>query len=196
MPAMAVVAGQADSSRLNHVPEPPADNGDVLIEPLAIGICGTDEIVPDDFGALSPGAGRPMLGHGSLGSVVDSPDSSGVASSDPVVSIVRRSDPAACPDRAVGERDLYCNSRYIKHAIDGRNGDASAPDSIPPLLAQLLERQRGSISDARATADIVMEPTEVSSAVLDILILARTGPDASVCLTGVSSDGRQLTMMT
>ena len=63
----------------------------------------------------------------------------------------------------------------------------------PGLVADLGATYRtGSISDACATADIVIECTGVSSLVLEVL--GRTAPDGIVCLTGVSSGGRQLTI--
>ena len=56
MRAITVVPGHADSVRLDEVPEPPADDGPVLVETLAIGVCGTDvEIVHGDYGAPPPG---------------------------------------------------------------------------------------------------------------------------------------------
>jgi glucose 1-dehydrogenase len=63
----------------------------------------------------------------------------------------------------------------------------------PKLVADLGATYRtGSISDACATADIVIECTGVSSLVLEVL--GRTAPDGIVCLTGVSSGGRHLTI--
>ena len=63
----------------------------------------------------------------------------------------------------------------------------------PGLVADLGATYRtDSISDACATADIVIECTGVSSLVLEVL--GRTAPDGIVCLTGVSSGGRQLTI--
>jgi glucose 1-dehydrogenase len=274
MRAITVVPGQADSVRLDEVPEPPADDGPVLVETLAIGVCGTDvEIVRGDYGAPPPGVDRLILGHESLGRVLDAPSDSGLAGGDLVVGIVRRPDPVPCPNCGVGEWDMCRNGRYTERGIKGRHGYASDRYRIRPefavkvdpgldrvgvlvepasvvakawehiariggralwrpsqvvvtgagpigLLAALLGRQRGldvvvfdqvtdgpkpglvadlgatyctgSISDACVSADIVIECTGVSSLVLEVL--GRTAADGIVCLTGVSSGGRQLTI--
>ena len=42
MRAITVVPGQAGSARLDDVPEPDPSQGAVLVEALALGICGTD----------------------------------------------------------------------------------------------------------------------------------------------------------
>jgi glucose 1-dehydrogenase len=274
MRAITVVPGHAGSVRLDDVPEPPADDGPVLVETLAIGVCGTDtEIVHGEYGAPPPGAERLILGHESLGRVVDAPSGCGLTTGDLVVGIVRRPDPVPCPNCAVGEWDMCRNGRYTERGINRRNGYASDRYRIRPdyavkvdpgldrvgvlvepasvvakawehvvrigsrahwqpsevmilgagpigLLAALLGRQRGldvvvfdqvtdgpkpglvadlgatyrtdSISDACATADIVFECTGVSSLVLEVL--GRTAPNGIVCLTGVSSGSRQLTI--
>jgi threonine dehydrogenase-like Zn-dependent dehydrogenase len=63
----------------------------------------------------------------------------------------------------------------------------------PELVAALGATYRtDSISDTCATADVIIECTGVASLVLEVL--GRTAPDGIVCLTGVSSGGRQLTV--
>jgi threonine dehydrogenase-like Zn-dependent dehydrogenase len=37
-----VLPGQAGSARLDDIAEPPPDEGPVLVETLAVGVCGTD----------------------------------------------------------------------------------------------------------------------------------------------------------
>lgn len=131
MRAITVVPGQADSIRLDDVPEPPTDDGPVLVETLAIGVCGTDvEIVEGDYGAPPPGVERLILGHESLGRVLDAP-----ADSDLVVGIVRRPDPVPCPNCAVGEWDMCRNGHYTERGINGRNGYASDRYRIRPEFA-------------------------------------------------------------
>ena len=116
-------------------PEPPADDGPVLVETLAIGVCGTDvEIVRGDYGAPPPGADRLILGHESLGRVLDAPSGCGLTTGDLVVGIVRRPDPVPCPNCAVGEWDMCRNGRYTERGINGRNGYASDRYRIRPEL--------------------------------------------------------------
>ena len=42
MQAVTVVPGTAGSARLDDVPEPGAELGSVVVEALAVGVCGTD----------------------------------------------------------------------------------------------------------------------------------------------------------
>jgi threonine dehydrogenase-like Zn-dependent dehydrogenase len=136
MRAITVVPGHADSLRLDDVPEPPADDGPVLVETLAIGVCGTDvEIVHGDYGVPPPGAERLILGHESLGRVADAPSGCGLTTGDLVVGIVRRPDPVPCPNCAVGEWDMCRNGRYTERGINGRNGYASDRYRIRPDYA-------------------------------------------------------------
>ena len=72
MRAVTVVPGTAGSLRVEEVPEPDPGLGSVLVEALAVGICGTDaEIAEGGYGWPPPGRDRLILGHESLGRVVD-----------------------------------------------------------------------------------------------------------------------------
>jgi hypothetical protein len=106
MKAVTVAPGTAGSVRLEEVPEPDASLGSVVVEALAAGICYTDtEIASASHGRAPAGRDRLILGHESLGRVVD-PGPSGFAVGEHVVGIVRRPDPAPCPNCAVGEWDM------------------------------------------------------------------------------------------
>jgi len=49
---------------VRDVPEPPEADGPVLVETLAVGICGTDhEIINGDYGEAPPGDDHLVLGH-------------------------------------------------------------------------------------------------------------------------------------
>jgi glucose 1-dehydrogenase len=53
MQAVTVVPGTAGSAKLDEVPEPAADLGSVVVEALAVGVCGTDaEIAGGSYGWL------------------------------------------------------------------------------------------------------------------------------------------------
>ncbi|MEN3316352.1 MAG: glucose 1-dehydrogenase, partial [Acidimicrobiaceae bacterium] len=68
MRAVSVIPLQKDSVDLTDMPEPPAEDGPVLVETIAVGVCGTDlEIIAGDYGWAPPGADRLILGHESLG---------------------------------------------------------------------------------------------------------------------------------
>ena len=72
MKAVTVQPGVAGSVRYEDVPEPDESTGSILVEAVAVGICGTDvEIASGAYGWAPPGRDRLILGHESLGRVVD-----------------------------------------------------------------------------------------------------------------------------
>jgi threonine dehydrogenase-like Zn-dependent dehydrogenase len=123
MRALTVVPQKANSLELTDVPEPDAAQGDVLVDVLAVGICGTDvEIIGGEYGEAPPGHDRLVLGHESLGRVHEAPDGAGVAQGDLVACIVRCPDPVPCPNCAAGQWDMCSNGRYTEHGIKGLDG--------------------------------------------------------------------------
>ena len=56
MRAMTVIPGRPDSAELTERPEPEPKDGELLVEPLYLGVCGTDrEILDGDHGEPPPG---------------------------------------------------------------------------------------------------------------------------------------------
>jgi threonine dehydrogenase-like Zn-dependent dehydrogenase len=151
MRALTVLPGVADSGALTDVAEPDPAQGSVLVASRAVGICGTDrEILAGEYGQAPPGADRLVLGHESLGEVIEAPDGCGLSAGDPVVGMVRRPDPVPCANCAAGEADMCRNGRYTEHGITGLHGFGrdrwrAAPDMVVPVdpglgdLAVLLE---------------------------------------------------------
>jgi glucose 1-dehydrogenase len=67
--------------------------GSVLVEAIAVGVCGTDvEIVEGKYGWAPPGGTRLVLGHESLDRVIDPGLHAGLKKGDLVVGIERRPD--------------------------------------------------------------------------------------------------------
>ncbi len=98
MKAITVEPRQPGSACLEDVPEPDARDGSVLVEAVAVGVCGTDvEIVEGKYGWAPQGKARLVLGHESLGRVVDPGPSGALHKGDLVVGIVRRPDPYRVP---------------------------------------------------------------------------------------------------
>jgi glucose 1-dehydrogenase len=271
MLALSVSPGIPNSMRLDDVPEPALGDGSLLVETLAIGICGTDrEIVAGKYGWAPPGSDRLIIGHESLGRIIDGPDGGELHAGDLVVGIVRRPDPVPCAACARGEWDMCRNGRYTERGIKERHGYGAARFRIEPeftikldpkladcgvlveptsvvakaweqierigqrsaswqpqtvlitgagpigLLAALLGQQRGfkiHVLDRAETGpkpelvralgatyhlreigalvpDLVIECTGATSVILDVL--ERVAPDGLVCLTGVSSGGREI----
>jgi threonine dehydrogenase-like Zn-dependent dehydrogenase len=126
MRALTVAPGGAGSARLEEVAEPPPADGEVLVEGLELGICGTDaEILAGDYGESPPGEDRLVLGHESLGRVLEAPVGSGLEAGDLVAGIVRRPDPVPCAACGAGEWDMCRNGLYTERGIKGRHGYAS-----------------------------------------------------------------------
>ncbi|MGH3648443.1 MAG: alcohol dehydrogenase catalytic domain-containing protein [Micromonosporaceae bacterium] len=98
MRALTVRPGFHDSLTLSDIPEPQPEEGPLVVEGLAVGLCGTDvEIVDGGYGEAPGGEDRLVIGHENLGRVAQAPDGSGVAAGDLVVGVVRRPDPEPCP---------------------------------------------------------------------------------------------------
>jgi threonine dehydrogenase-like Zn-dependent dehydrogenase len=137
--ALTVRPGVADSLDLTDLPEPPVEEGSVLVDAVAVGLCGTDiEIVAGQYGQAPPGSEVLVLGHENLGRVAQAPTESGLAAGDLVVGIVRRPDPVPCPPCAAGEWDMCRNGRYTEHGIKGLHGFArerwrAEPDGLVRL---------------------------------------------------------------
>ena len=126
MRAITVVPGQQGSVALTEMPEPPSADGPVLVQTVAIGICGTDlEIIDGAYGWAPPGQERLIIGHESLGRVAEVAPGAGFAAEDLVVGIVRRPDPVPCPACAAGDWDMCTNGRYTERGIKARHGFAS-----------------------------------------------------------------------
>jgi threonine dehydrogenase-like Zn-dependent dehydrogenase len=143
MKALTVLPLTANSAELSDIAEPAADEGTILVETLGVGICGTDaEIISGAYGWAPPGHRRLVLGHESIGRVVDAPTGSGFAAGDLVVGIVRRPDPVPCYSCAAGEWDFCRNGEYTEHGIKALDGFAReryrvAPDALVKVDAGL-----------------------------------------------------------
>ncbi len=276
MRALTVLPGTSGSLTVEERPVPRPSEGELLVEAVAVGVCGTDrEIVSGAYGTAPPGSDRLVLGHESLGRVLEAPPGSGFSVGDLVAGVVRRPDPVPCGACAVGEFDMCRNGRYRERGIKqvdgygaelwtveadyavrvdsalGLCGVLAEPASVLAkaweqverigqrawfeprnvlvtgagpigLLAALLGVQRGLevhvldrvtdgpkpglVADLGATyhhdtmaevtsrtqPDIVVEATGVGALVIDAL--TATGPYGIVCLTGVSTAGRHLTI--
>jgi threonine dehydrogenase-like Zn-dependent dehydrogenase len=154
MKAVTVTPGTARSVRLEDVPEPDAALGPVVVEALATGICGTDaEIASGAYGWPPAGRDRLILGHESLGRVVD-PGPTAFAVGEHVVGIVRRPDPAPCPNCAVGEWDMCSNGGYTERGIKQADGFMAERWRIEPDYAVRVDKDLGHLG-------ALLEPTTV-----------------------------------
>jgi glucose 1-dehydrogenase len=155
MRAITVIPGQQGSVALTDVPEPPEEDGPILVRAQAVGICGTDlEIINGEYGSAPPGQDRLIIGHESLGRVVEAGPGTGFGAGDLVVGIVRRRDPVPCPACAAGHWDMCTNGQYTERGIKGRHGYASERYRIHPenLVA---------VDPALGILGVLLEPTTV-----------------------------------
>ena len=155
MRALTVKPGTANSLALSDVPEPPASDGDLLVDALALGLCGTDhEIVAGEYGQAPPGHDRLVLGHENLGRVREAPPGSGFSAGDLVVGIVRRPDPVPCPACAIGQWDMCRNGRYTEHGIKGLDGFARERWRVPADAAVRIDPALGDLG-------VLLEPATI-----------------------------------
>jgi threonine dehydrogenase-like Zn-dependent dehydrogenase len=155
MKALTVQPMVAGSARLDDVDDPPESDGPVLVQTLAVGVCGTDvEIVTGAYGWAPPGRDRLVLGHESLGRVLEAPAGAPVAPGDLVVGIVRRPDPVPCDNCAVGEWDFCRNGQYTERGIKAHDGYCSERYRIHPDFAVKVDPALGPLG-------VLLEPTSV-----------------------------------
>ncbi len=186
MRAITLDPGRPGSADLEEMPEPPREEGAILVDGVALGICGTDaEIVRGDYGEAPPGSERLILGHESLGRVAEAPDGSGFAPGDLVVGIVRRPDPVPCPSCAAGEWDFCRNGRYTERGIKALHGYGSERWRIEPDFAVKLDPDLGILG-------VLMEPTTIVATAWEqidrVLARATIGPER-VLVTGAGPIG-------
>ena len=144
MKAIKVEPKKPGTARLEDIPEPDVHYGSVLVEAIAVGVCGTDvEIVEGKYGWAPPGKTRLVLGHESLGRFLDPGPSGGLKKGDLVAGIVRRPDPVPCPNCAVGEWDMCRNGRYTERGIKEIDGYMSERWRIEPEYAVKVDPTLG-----------------------------------------------------
>ncbi|MGH9105846.1 MAG: glucose 1-dehydrogenase [Acidimicrobiales bacterium] len=155
MHAVTVVPLKAGSVDLTDLPEPPNEDGPILVKTRAVGVCGTDaEIIAGEYGWAPPGEERLALGHESLGEVLEAPAGSGFAPGDLVVGIVRRPDPEPCYNCAIGQWDMCRNGNYTEWGIKEHHGYARERYRITPDFLVKVSPSLGNLG-------VLLEPATV-----------------------------------
>jgi threonine dehydrogenase-like Zn-dependent dehydrogenase len=161
MRALTVTPGRTGSARVGEVPEPAVETGSLLVQTLAIGVCGTDrEIVSGRYGWSPPGREELILGHESIGRVVEAPRDCGFAPGDFVVGIVRRPDPVPCASCAIGRWDMCRNGRYTERGIKERDGYGSERFRLEPAFAVKVSKTLGGLGVMIEPASVVAKAWE------------------------------------
>jgi threonine dehydrogenase-like Zn-dependent dehydrogenase len=161
MKAITVKPKRPGTAKLMEFPEPDPREGSILVEAVAVGVCGTDvEIVEGKYGWAPPGQQHLVLGHESLGRVIDPGTSTGFKIGDLVVGIVRRPDPVPCANCAVGEWDMCRNGLYTERGIKEIHGFMSERWRIEPEYAIKVDPSLGILG-------VLLEPTTVVTKALE-----------------------------
>jgi threonine dehydrogenase-like Zn-dependent dehydrogenase len=131
------------------------------VEAVAVGVCGTDvEIVEGKYGWAPPGKTRLVLGHESLGRVIDPGQSGALRAGDLVAGIVRRPDPVPCASCAVGEWDMCRNGKYAERGIKEIDGFMSERWRIDPEYAIKIDPTLGLLGVLLEPATVVTKAWE------------------------------------
>lgn len=155
MKAITVEPGRAGSARVDEVDEPAPADGELLVEGIVLGICGTDrELHAGEYGWAPPGRTRLIIGHESLGRVLSAPEGSGFETGDTVVGVVRRPDPEPCGACAHGHFDMCRNGGYRERGIKELDGYGSQRWVVDPAFAVRVDPELGH-------AGVLLEPTSV-----------------------------------
>ena len=155
MRAATIVPGEPDQSAVGELPAPEPAHGELLVEGLLVGVCGTDrEVTHQAHGELPPGRDRMVLFHEGVGRVITAPEGSGFAPGDHVVGIVRRPDPEPCPPCAKGLWDFCSNGRYTERGIKQLDGFGSERWTVPAEHAVPVGEALGELA-------VLTEPTSV-----------------------------------
>jgi threonine dehydrogenase-like Zn-dependent dehydrogenase len=192
MRAITVRPGVKDSLELaDDWPEPSGEGDRLVVRALALGICGTDrEIIAADYGAAPPGSERLVIGHESLGEVIEAAD--GFANGDNVVGIVRRPDPVPCPACAGGEWDMCRNGRYTERGIKEAHGYGAERFALDPAFAVKVDARLG-------LCGVLLEPASVVAKAWDHIervgARSRTWSPRSVLVTGAGPVGLLAALM-
>jgi len=158
MKVVAVLPGKAGSVHLGELERPevadiPNGRG-VLVEVLRVGVDGTDkEINAAEYGEAPPGSDFLVLGHESLGRVLEVGNNvSEFRPGDLVVATVRR--PGTSIYDAIGLQDMTTDDTYFERGISRRHGFLSEAYVEDADFLVLLPRSLGGVG-------VLLEPMTV-----------------------------------
>ena len=153
MRAMTVIPGEPGSAELTELPDPEPKDGELLVEPLLLGVCGTDrEILDGVHGEPPPGSERLVLGHELLGRVKETGEL--------VAGIVRRPDPVPCACCANGEWDMCRNGQYTERGIKQLDGYGAELVTIEKEFAIPIPDDLGTLGVLTEPASILAKAWE------------------------------------
>ena len=155
MRAMTVAPGEPGTASVDEVADPAGAIDALLVRGVLVGVCGTDrEIAEGVYGEPPSGQQKLIVGHESLGEVLEAPAGSGFQRGDHVVGIVRRPDPVPCPACAAGEWDMCRNNKYSERGIVRADGYGSERWRVEPEFAVAIPPELGELG-------VLLEPASV-----------------------------------
>ena len=160
MKAMSVIPGRRGSELIAEMPDPPLAEGSVLAQGLLAGICGTDREILDGAGQPPEPEPRLVIGHESLGRVLEAPADAPVRPGDLVVGVVRRPDPVPCPACAAGRWDFCANGRYTERGIKGLHGYGATRWRVAPGFAVKIPDRLGDLGVLTEPGSVVAKAWE------------------------------------
>jgi threonine dehydrogenase-like Zn-dependent dehydrogenase len=159
--AALVVPGKPDLAEVVEWEAPAPVDGEVLVEGLLVGMCGTDvEIIRDGFGTPPPGRDSMVPFHESLGRVLSAPADSGLAVGDLIAGVVRRPDPVPCEACAVDAWDFCQNGKYTERGIKELHGYGMQQWTVPQKFAVKLDPALGDLGVLTEPASVVAKAWE------------------------------------
>ncbi|GAA4899858.1 glucose 1-dehydrogenase [Streptomonospora salina] len=161
MRAITVSPGREAPLEVCELADPEPGSGEMLVQGLALGVCGTDrEVLAGGHGALPEGQERLVLGHESLGRVRWAPEGSGFTAGDLAVGVVRRPDPVPCGACARGEFDMCRNGRFTERGIKGADGYGAQEWVVEPEYAVRLDPRLERVGVLAEPASVVAKAWE------------------------------------
>jgi glucose 1-dehydrogenase len=181
---MTVIPGEPGSAELAELPEPEPKGGELLVEPLYLGVCGTDrEILDGVHGEPPPGHERLVLGHELLGRVRDTGQL--------VAGIVRRPDPVPCLCCANGEWDMCRNGRYTERGIKALDGYGAELVTLEESFAIPIPEELGTLGVLTEPASILAKAWEQ----IDRISTRACSAHGRVLVTGAGPIGLMAALM-
>jgi threonine dehydrogenase-like Zn-dependent dehydrogenase len=201
--AIVVTPGEPGSAQLTDVEDPTPADGQLLVEMIALGVCGTDrEILAGEYGWAPQGSDRLVLGHESLGRVRQAPAGAGVEVGDLVTGIVRRPDPVPCACCARGEFDMCRNGRYRERGIKELDGYGAELVTLEPDYAVRIDPSLGILGVLTEPASVVAKAWEQIEALrgqscrpLETVLVTGAGPVGLLAALTAVQRGYEVTLL-
>lgn len=140
-----VVKPPAPGAYLLDIPEPEPHRGELLVQVLECGVCGTDrDIVAGQYGTPPAGSSQLVLGHENLGVVAEpGPGLPGWKKGDLVVATVRRGC-GVCRFCRTNQSDFCETGQFTERGIRGRDGYFSEfYTEVPDYVVRVPQALRG-----------------------------------------------------